>query len=180
MSDCAETLDSLRIPPCGHKARERGVLLRVFTSCKPDQKAAEPGYSMKAMLVDEGGMVMGSAMSFESQQSTWFSGTKLVCCQGPDSACPKSAFSQLKWMDSVKRGLPVKLAVTKEQGKDQWHYLMLKDASEETAQAFEAELKKNPSPRLGRWGVVLSEGEGRQPPVDIKEQIEEWTTVYQN
>ena len=176
--DCAKTLDSLGVPPCGHRAQERGVLLRVFASCQPDQKAAEPGYSMEAMGVGEDGLAVGQAMSFGNQKSSWFSGTKLVCCHSPDSPCPSNAFSELKWMDGVRGHLPIKMVVKKEKGKDFWSYLMLKDASKKTAQAFEAEVKKIPSTKLGKWGFVLREGEGMEPPDDIKQEIKVWTTLY--
>ena len=49
--DCAKTLDSLGIPPCGHRAREQGILVKVLASCQPDQKAAEPCHSVEGVTV---------------------------------------------------------------------------------------------------------------------------------
>jgi hypothetical protein len=175
--DCAKTLDLLGIPPCGHRARERGVLLRVFASCQPQQKAVEPGYSMNALSVGDDGIATVQATSFEDQKSAWFSGTKLVCCRGPDTPCPKNTFTQLKWMDGVARSFPINSFTRKEQGRDTWCCFMLKDASQETAEAFEAELKKNSSPKLSKWGYILFDGEGEKVPSDIVEKLLEWTRV---
>ena len=176
-TDCAKTLDSLGVPPCGHRSRERGILLRVFASCKPHQKASEPGHSMEAMLVGDDGVAKVQAVSLKDQESTWFSGTKLVCCHDPDNPCPKNTFSQLKWMDGVVGHFPVKKFSRKEQGKQVWRYLMLKDASKETAEAFRAEMKKNPSLKLSKWGFVLLEGEGEKLPSDVENRAVEWTRV---
>lgn len=132
---------------------------------------------MEAMSVGNDGVAQVQATSFENQKSAWFSGTKLVCCQDPDTPCPKNTFTKLKWMDGVTGNFPIKMFTKKEQDKTKWCFFMLKDTSEETKKAFTAELKKNPTPKLSKWGVVLLEGEGAQVSPDAKEKLEEWTTV---
>ena len=57
MRECAKTLDSLHIPPCGHRARENRALVKVFASCQPDQEATEPGYSVEAVTVEDDGSI---------------------------------------------------------------------------------------------------------------------------
>lgn len=52
--DCARFLDSFGITPCGHRARERKLLLRVFASCQPTQKAVEPCYSIEVWSMKRG------------------------------------------------------------------------------------------------------------------------------
>ena len=61
MRDCAKALDRLGIPPCGHLAREQGTLVKVFASCQPDQKAAEPCYSVESVTVADDGTQITSA-----------------------------------------------------------------------------------------------------------------------
>ena len=46
---CAETLDNMGIPPCGHKAREQGVMIKIFASCQPNQRAGDPCYSVEGV-----------------------------------------------------------------------------------------------------------------------------------
>ena len=133
---------------------------------------------MEAISVGGDGVAQGQAMElFKNQKSAWFSGTKLVCCRDPDNPCPKNTFTQLKWMDGAAGKFPIKSFSREEQGKGMWCCFMLKDASEETAEAFEAERRKNPSPKLSKWGFVLFEGEGAQVPSDIQQKVVEWTRV---
>ena len=47
MRECAKTLDSLSIPPCGHRTRENGALVKVLASFQPDEAAAELCYSAR-------------------------------------------------------------------------------------------------------------------------------------
>ena len=175
--DCAKALDNLGIHPCGHRAREQGILLRVFASCQADQHAAEPGYSMEAMLVDSDGTAMNQTMLRLHQNSTWFSGTKLVCFRGPDVPCPKNTFAQLKWEDGIGRRFPVKTVTRTENGKDMWYCLMLHKAGKDYERAFDAQIKKNPALKLSDWGYVLETGEGHVIPPQIQEKKDIWTTV---
>jgi len=120
--DCAKTLDKLGIPPCGHRARERGILIKVFTSCQPDQKAAEPCFSMKEMTVSDDGTI---ANQMTQQTITWFDGSQLVCCRGPDSPCPKNTFKHLKCEGDIGGRLPVRLVKRKEGDAYKWYFIML-------------------------------------------------------
>ena len=90
--ECAKTLDSLRIPPCGHRARENGALVKVFASCQPDEEAGEPCYSIEAVKIKDDGSIRQYAKQLTHQKSTWFASTQLVCCKDPDSPCPKTTF----------------------------------------------------------------------------------------
>lgn len=136
----------------------------------------EPGHSINAMLVGDDGVAKVQAAQFEKQNSARFSGTKLVCCQGPDVPCPKNTFKQLRWMDGVAGALPIKSFTRKVRGKDRWYCFVLKDTRNETVEGFETKLERNPSLNLSNWGFVLSEGEGKQMPPNIEETIVQWTT----
>ena len=177
MTDCAKTLDQLGIPPCGHRARERGVLIKVFASCQPDQKAAEPCYSVEGVTLSDDGTVTSFAMQLSKQRSTWFDGTGLVCCRGPDSPCPKNTFLHLKWEDYVGGHFPVTLINRKEGEAIKWYYIMLNRASKEYGSTFISQFRKDRAMRLGDWGYVLESREGRAIPQEIQDKVKAWTTV---
>ena len=177
MRDCAKTLDRLGIPPCGHRAREQGILLRVFASCQPDQKAAEPSYSVEAVTVLDDGTKISSAKQLTQQRSAWFAGTKLVCCRAPDSPCPKNTFQHLKWEDGVDGKLSTRWIKKKEGGADKWYYIMLHRAGDEYAAAFDAQFKRDPALQLSDWGYVLESGQGTDIPQEIHDKVDDWTTV---
>ena len=41
-----EFLDEQGVQPCGHKAREKGMVIKVLTSCKSNEIPTEYRYSM--------------------------------------------------------------------------------------------------------------------------------------
>ena len=44
--DCMEFLDEQGIQPCGHKAREKGMIIKVYASCKSNERPTEYHYIM--------------------------------------------------------------------------------------------------------------------------------------
>ena len=45
-----EFLDEQGVQPCGHKAREKGMIIKVFTSCKSNEIPTEYSYLGSGML----------------------------------------------------------------------------------------------------------------------------------
>ena len=168
MRDCAKTLDRLGIPPCGHRAREQGILLRLFASCQPDQKATEPCYSVEGVTVNDDGTQIVTHKQLTQQRSAWFDGTRLVCCRAPDSPCLRNTFQHLKWEDDISKRLPVRWIKIKEGGADKWYYIMLHRAGDEYAAAFSAQFKRDPALKLSDWGYVLESGQGTDTPQEIQ------------
>ena len=177
MRDCAKTLDRLGIPLCGHRAREQGILLRLFASCQPDQKAAEPCYSVEAVTVEDDGTQFIDAKQLTQQRSAWFDGTRLVCCRAPDSPCPRNTFQHLKWEDGVDRKLNTRWIKRKEGGAYKWYYIVLHRAGDEYAGAFDAQFKRDPALQLSDWGYVLESGQGTDIPQKIQDKVADWTNV---
>ena len=175
--ECAKTLDSLRIPPCGHRARENGAIIKVFASCQPDEKAGEPCYSIEALKIEDDGSIGQHAKQLTQQKSTWFDSTQLVCCKGPDSPCPKTTFQHLKWEDAVDCSMNIQRIKRKESGRDMWYYIVLHRVGEDYRKAFISELMKDRTLRLRDWGYVLESGEGTDIPQEIKDKVRNWTTV---
>ena len=177
MRDCAKVLDRLGIPPCGHRAREHGILIKVFASCQPDQKAAEPCYSVEGVTVKDDGALISRVTKVTQHRPAWFDCTKLVCCRPPDSPCLRNIFQHLKWEDRVDGKATVKMIKRKEGGADKWYYIMLHRAGDEYAAAFDTQVKRDPALQLSDWGYVLESGEGKHIPQEIQEKVSTWTTV---
>ena len=177
--ECAKTLDSLRIPPCGHRARENGALVKVFASCQPDEEAGEPCYSIEAVNIKDDGSITRSARQLSQQRSTWFFSTQLVCCKGPDSPCLKTTFQYLKWEDAVDHSMNIQRVKRKEGDRDMWYYIMLHRAGEDYREEFNSELSKDHTLRLRDWGYVLESGEGTDIPREIKDKVRKWSKVTQ-
>ena len=174
---CAKTLDSLRIPPCGHRAREKGTLIKVIASCRPDEEAGEPCYSIEALKIEDDGSTIDYAEQLTHQKSVWFDSTRLVCYKDPDSPCPKTTFQHLKWDDAVDQSMNIQSGKRNEGGRDMWYYIMLHRAGKAYQEAFISEFTKDRTLRLRDWGYVLESGEGTDIPQEIKDKVRNWTTI---
>ena len=172
--ECAKTLDSLGIPPCGHRARENGALVKVCTSCQPNEEAAEPCYSIQAVRVEDDGT---NPKQLTQQKSVWFDSTKLVCCRDPDSPCPKTTFKHLKWENAVDKTISIQRVKRKEGGRDMWYYIILHRAGDAYREEFRSRFAKHSTLRLSDWGYVLESGESKDIPQVVKDKVSSWTTV---
>ena len=172
--ECAKTLDSLHIPPCGHRARENGALIRVFPSCRPDQEAAEPGYSVEGVKVKDDASITHSLKQLTHQKPLVLNSTKLVCCRGPDSPCPKATFQHLTWENAVDRSTNLQLVKRREGQRDMWYYLLLHRAGDVYREEFQSHYRRDPSLRLSDWGYILESGQGRNPPQEVKDKVKRW------
>ena len=177
--DCAKTLDSLGIPPCGHRAREQGILVKVLASCQPDPRAAEPCYSVEGVTVKDDGTVGIHTKQLAQQTSTACNATRLTCCRGPDeSCCSDEALKNWTWQEALHRRLwnSVQTVRLSDQGRPTWHYLLLSDKSEEYKKRF-SERVKSGSINLTEWGYVIASGEGTDPPREMRRKIRYWMGV---
>ena len=172
--DCAKTLDSLGVPPCGHRAREQGILVKVLASCQPD-----PCYSVEGVTVKDDGTVGIHAKQLAQQTSTACNATRLTCCRGPDeSCCSDEALENWTWQEALHRRLwnSVQTVRLSDQGRPTWHYLLLSDKSEEYKKRF-SERVKSGSINLTEWGYVIASGEGTDPPQEMRRKIRYWMGV---
>ena len=176
--ECAKALDSLHIPPCGHRARENGAMIRVLASCQHNEEAAEPCYSLEALTLEEDGSVTVGSRQLTQQKSTCFDSTKSICCRGPDSPCPKTTFQHLTWENAVDKSITLILVQRREgEDGDTWYYLLLHQAGEAYCEEFKSQYRRNPSLRLSDWGYILESGEGQDPPREVTDKVGRWTAV---
>ena len=175
--ECAKTLDSLGIPLCGHRAKENGALVKVFASCQPNEEAAQPCYSIEAVTVGDDEPITYSAKQLTQQKSMWFDSTKLVCCRGPDSPCPKTTFKHLKWENAVDNTISIQRVKRKEGGRDMWYYIILHRAGDGYREEFLSRFAKDSTLRLSDWGYVLESGEGKNVPQVVKDKVHNWTSI---
>ena len=177
--DCATTLDSLGISPCGHRAREQGILVKVFASCQPNQKAAEPCYSVEGVTVNDDGTLTVYNETLAHQTPTWCDVTKLTCWRGPDeSCCSDEALKNWKWQETLHERLwkSVQIVRLSDQGRTTWHCLLLSNKSEEYQKRF-SERVKSGSINFTEWGYVIESGEGRNIPQEIRDKILQWMYI---
>ena len=153
-------------------------MIKLFASCQPDQEAAEPCYSVEGVKFESnGGLVSQIKRLTEQQKPTSFNSTKLVCCRGPDSPCPKTTFQHLTWENAVDESTTLTLVYRREGDRNMWYYLLLHRAGDAYHEEFQSQYRRNPSLRLSDWGYILESGEGQDPPQEVTDKVEIWTSV---
>ena len=179
--DCAKTLDSLGIPPCGHRAREQGVFIKVYASCRPDQKAAEPCYSIEAIKVSDDGTLTyyGNKKFNETQTSCGTDFTKLTCCRGPDESCrSEEVLKNWTWEEAIDSGLTSRVYILqgKDRGRPAWYMVLLSNKSEEYKERFVEQVKTG-NMDFAKWGYICKSGWGEGPPDSVKDRIYAWVRL---
>ena len=175
--DCAKTLDSFGIPPCGHRAREQ-VLIKVYASCKPDQKAAEPCYSIEAIKIGDDGSLLYYTKKKVNETQTFYGTnfTKLTCCRGPDESCrSEEALKNWTWEDAIDGGLSSSVYIVrgKDRGRQVWHFVLLSNKSEEYKERFLEQVKSG-TVNVNKWGYVIQSGWGKDLPDSVEDRISLW------
>ena len=88
--ECAKFLDEQGVKPCGHSAREKGILLKVYASCQTGQDSAELAYTTRGMYLGEDGYVYTHLMTEQLRPGQHMFGvdfTKYRCGRGEEKEC---------------------------------------------------------------------------------------------
>ena len=181
--ECAKCLDEMRIGACGHQTREQGILIKVFASCQPHQKATSGSYvTQEGIYYNETwnsiGVYSNKKLS-DTQTSYGCDCTKTKCLQleGPTSPCRLPdipAKCSWKWQDVVAtdwENRPVSLIYTvrgQDRGRNAWHTVLAERA---LLDDFNLKIKSG-NIDVADYGYVIKSGWGEDPPKAILEAIE--------
>ena len=97
-----EFLDEQGVQPCGHKAREKGILVKMLASCKPNEVATEYQYSVNGAINERSGeMSFLIAKQLMEAQTTCSIDSSHIRCSNKtvDEPCtlpPDSTWRQLR------------------------------------------------------------------------------------
>jgi len=151
----------------------------VFASCQPDQKAAEPCYSVEGVTVHEDGTLTVWNKQLSQQKSSWCEATRLTCCRGPDeSCCSEEALKNWTWQVAVNGGLKSKVFIVrgKDRGRPAWYFVLLSNKSEAYEEQFLKQVKSGHID-TAEWGYRIESGWGEDPPQDLREKFRYWMSV---
>ena len=167
MSECAKFLDEQGVKPCGHSAREKGILLKVFASCRTGQDSSELVYTTRGMELKEDGYVYHRLWGLElsAEQKTFgVDFTKVRCGEGKEEQC--SVASSAVWSKVRDIICHRKFVVRGEdRGRPCWHFVLLHDDAE-NIKAFHETVA---SGDVADYGLILKSGWGKDPsPEDCK------------
>ena len=173
VKECCNHLDSLGVMPCGHSAAEKGVLVKVYASCRSRQVAASPCFSVMGVDSDKNKGFMFYYLDKklrETQHSSGINFTKLECENPIDEPCTLNpTFTSWKKKLEYSR---VYLVRGKNSGRPAWHYVLLND-DEALISEFLEKTKNAASLDVKDYGEVLKSGFGKDPPNEIKDWIDQ-------
>ena len=151
----------------------------MFASCQPDQKAAEPCYSVEGVTVCEDGTLEFWDKQLSQQKSSSCDVTMLTCCRGPDESCrSEEALKSWTWQDAVDGGLwsGVHIVRGTDRGQPAWQFVLLSNKSEAYKEQF-LEAVNSGHIDVAEWGYSIESRWGEDPPQDLKEKLASWMWV---
>ena len=109
--DCMEFLDEQGVQPCGHKAREKGVLIKLCTSCKLDETPTEYRFSISGVDNDKntGMMNFWSSKQLLDTQTTYGIDSSLFNCNNKsitEQCTLKPGYTWKSNQQTGKSGIP--------------------------------------------------------------------------
>ena len=174
----AEYLTSQGIGACGHRTRQRGILIKVMAACLPRETAYDGVFSNKGVcLNDKDHRIQFLNSTIKPGQTPCALDTTKICCfNSPQGECkwlliPEGtdwSWSQL--VDSIQRRNIINriyLIRGKVKGKQAWHYVLvkshlLKKIEDQTASG---------TVNVADYGHVLYSGWGTDPPESTKNKL---------
>ena len=170
-----EFLDEQGVQPCGHKAREKGMIIKVYTSCQSYEIPTEYRYSVSGVRNDKNTGVMvfcPGKQLLTTQETDCIDCSELHCgSKTIDEPCTLQPHHTWK---KVSEGKRVRLVRGEDQGHPVWCYILLEDDIDIQSN-FEAHFEEGSmytgTIELTNYGKILESGWGENSPNDTKDKI---------
>ena len=165
-------LDEQGVQPCGHSARDKGILVKLFASCQSNEVPYRLLYSIRANDNDKNnGSCTIKQIGFEvadAQHIQHIDSTITRCSnKSIDEPCTlKPGYNWRKW--SIKER--IFLIRGKDGRHPAWQYVLVVD-DQDTVDRFKETVARLGRADVGNYGQVLKSGWGKEPPNEVKEWI---------
>ena len=171
----ANFLEDNLVASCGHKAKEKGYLLKIYTSCKPDQTVKDFYFSTGAVEQKSDRCLSFSVSKELSPTQTTFCQdfTTLLCFQKVHKKCQVDSLTHhWTWVEYVTRQCSIidymYLVRGKDKGRPAWYYVLVNKGCKEQ---FKIALSHK-TINLEEHGIVVCSGYGDKPPDEIDNRIQ--------
>lgn len=175
VKQCSQYLEEQGVRPCGHSARDKGILLKVYASSRSWEIAATPCFSVLAVYTDKNKGHMTYFINKqlrEEQKAHGVDFAAVACEKNIDEPCvlsPKYTWHMKSEADRIF------LVKGDDRGRPAWYYVLIEDDDEKMRLFTEKIQKTNDVERsidLTNYGQVLESGWGEDPPNIIHDSIE--------
>ena len=180
MESCKEFLDEVGVQPCGHSAQKKGIKLKVWCSCQPDQIGSSLIYSARGIGNDKntGACYIYVNRSIISDQATCGDDfTRITCGKTPEEECALVPTFTYK----LKKTLSSRLfrVMGEVRGRPAWHIALLVDDPETIRILKEKTHGENAGTQttnINDYGKSIKSGWGQEPP----QEVEDWMDRVQD
>ena len=167
-----EFLDDQGVEPCGHKAREKGMIIKVFTSSKSNEIPTEYCYSVNGVINDKNTGVVGyySCKPLMTTQTTNGINSSLLRCNSKTIDEPCTLRPGYTW-SKFRAANRLYLVCGKDHSRASWHYVLVED-DDDVVKNFKSQLATGRINVID-YGRVLASGWGKDPPNSVTDKIEQ-------
>ncbi len=171
--ECCRYLDEQGVRACGHSAAEKGILLKVYASCRPSEVASSLAFSVGGMTNHKNTRALTYQVVdkelHESQHTLGIDFTWHYCGKTPLEPCTCTS-PKYTWMKRYQgcRGLRY-IVRGKNQRRPTWHYVVLKD-DEETIREFHKKVASGTF-NVADYGEIVKSGWGKDPPQEVTDEL---------
>ena len=172
-------LDEQGVQPCGHSARDKGILMKLFASCQSNEVPYCLLYSIRANNNDKNigtAFIKPSGFEVALAQHTKRINSTFISCKNKSIDEPCTLKPGNTWH---KRSITNRIFMVRgeDQGHRAWHYVLLVD-DQDTIDRFKEQTQGENAGKstinVRDYGQVLKSGWGDEPPNDVKEWIENY------
>ena len=171
-------LDEQRVQPCGHSARDRGILVKVCASCQHNEVPYRLLYSIRGCASDKNNDFFIRYEGFEVAQAQ-----HLKNFDSTNISCKNKSITELctlkpgyTWHKQSASGRIFKVR-SEDRGRRAWYYVLLiddQDTIDKFVELTQGENYGKNTINLNDYGEILKSGWGEEPPVDVQEWIENY------
>ena len=173
---CGEALDSMGIKPCGHQARGYGILMKIGTSCKPNQTSHDTWYTSNGITINNNRrrLTFFSSKDVGSTQTSFFVDfTKSYCFHKSEESCRLGCISSTVWWrwkhltnedENAHLSEHIWIVRGKDRGRPAWHLVIV---HAHQFKEFWTAIDSG-SLNVADYGHVVFSGWGEDPPAERK------------
>ena len=183
-------LDEQGVGPCGHAAKDKGILINVHASCLSHQIPRKLAFSVVGCKTDkESGFIISNLYSSvtldvknriaDSQHARGMNFTNIMCGkESIDKEClcvPGATWK--KWSERER----IYIVTGMYEGEKAWNMVLLDDDDETTLQFIELTHGANSGQHVvdgGKYGTIVGSGFGNGPTAKVFQSVMKTYEVY--
>ena len=172
--DCMEFLDERGVEPCGHKAREKGMLIKVYASCRPAQIPTQYQFSINGAANDKnsGDMFSYTSKQLLETQHTYSVNSSILNCDNKKIEDVCVLPSDLTWQEwRIKQRIELFVDETSH-SRPSWQYVLLSDDEDKICE-FKNRRDKGAltEAEVAQYGTLIESGWGKEPSNEVKHKV---------